>query len=84
MFIIKKRCERIKARCADGRKQQDLYTKEEAASPTVSPEAVLLMSIIDAKEGQDIATTDIPVAYLNADMDDEGIMVMEGRLAELM
>ena len=85
MFITKKRCGRVKARgCADGRKQRDMYSKEEAASPTVSTEAILLTSVIDAKEGQDVATTDIPVAYLNADMDDEVIMVMEGRLAELM
>eukprot|EP00957_Ditylum_brightwellii_P125421 9560008-Ditylum_brightwellii.AAC.1 len=61
-----------------------MHTNEEAASPTVSPKAVLLTSVIDAKEGQDIATTDIPVVYLNADMDDEVIMVMEGRLAGLM
>eukprot|EP00957_Ditylum_brightwellii_P032353 2450847-Ditylum_brightwellii.AAC.1 len=61
-----------------------MYTKEEAASPTVSPELVLLTSIIDTKEGRDVATTDIPVMYPNADMNDEVIMVMEGRLAELM
>eukprot|EP00957_Ditylum_brightwellii_P112575 8581787-Ditylum_brightwellii.AAC.1 len=61
-----------------------MYTKEEAASPTVSSEAVLLTSVIDAKEGQNVATTDILVTYLNADMDKEMIMMMEGRLAKLM
>eukprot|EP00957_Ditylum_brightwellii_P182665 13913589-Ditylum_brightwellii.AAC.1 len=85
MFITKKRCGRVKARgCADGRKQCDMYSKEEAAPHTVSLEAVLLTSVIDVKEGRDIATTDIPVTYLNADMDDKVIMMIEGRLAKLM
>eukprot|EP00957_Ditylum_brightwellii_P077882 5919371-Ditylum_brightwellii.AAC.1 len=84
MFITKKRCRRIKARgCADRRKQRDMYTKEEAASCTVSPEIVPLTSMTNAKEGQDVVMTDIPAVYLNADMDDKVIMVMEGRLAEL-
>eukprot|EP00957_Ditylum_brightwellii_P106390 8116251-Ditylum_brightwellii.AAC.1 len=61
-----------------------LFTKEEPASPTISLEAVLLTSIIEAKEGQDIAMTNIPVAYLSADIDEKVIMAMEGKLAELM
>eukprot|EP00957_Ditylum_brightwellii_P048164 3656040-Ditylum_brightwellii.AAC.1 len=66
------------------RLQREMYTEEEAASPVVSPEGVLLTSMIDAKEGCDVVTTDIPVVYLNANMDDEVVMVMERRLAELM
>eukprot|EP00957_Ditylum_brightwellii_P140482 10703377-Ditylum_brightwellii.AAC.1 len=85
MFITKKRCHRVKPQgCAGGRKQREMYSKEETASPTVSSEAVLLTSIIDAKEGRDIATTNIPVAYLSTDMGNEVIIMMEGRLAELM
>eukprot|EP00957_Ditylum_brightwellii_P090567 6897276-Ditylum_brightwellii.AAC.1 len=56
MFIAKKRCGRIKVcRCADRRKQRDMYTNEDAASLTVSPKEVLLTSMIDAKEGRDVA-----------------------------
>eukprot|EP00957_Ditylum_brightwellii_P085091 6469664-Ditylum_brightwellii.AAC.1 len=85
MFITQKRCGRVKARgCADGRKQREMYSKEEAASPTVSSETVLLTSAIDAKEGRDVAMTNILVTYLNADMDKEVIMMMEGQLAKLM
>eukprot|EP00957_Ditylum_brightwellii_P180206 13726812-Ditylum_brightwellii.AAC.1 len=52
MFIMKKRCGRIKAQgCTAGRKQRDMYTKEEAASTTISLKAVLLMSVIGTKEG---------------------------------
>eukprot|EP00957_Ditylum_brightwellii_P149369 11376113-Ditylum_brightwellii.AAC.1 len=54
------------------------------ASPNVSHEAVMITSVIDAKEGSDMSITDIPGAYLSADMDDKVIMVMEGQLAELM
>eukprot|EP00957_Ditylum_brightwellii_P075229 5716802-Ditylum_brightwellii.AAC.1 len=53
-------------------------------SPTISLEEVLLTSIIDAKGGRDVTTADMPVTYLNADMDDAVIMMMEGCLAKLM
>jgi hypothetical protein len=48
VFMPKERCGKIKARgCADGRKQQDTTTKEEASSPTVAIESVMLSSTID-------------------------------------
>ena len=51
MFLKQKRCGRIKGRgCADVQKQQVWTNKEDATSPTVSTEAVLLTSVIDAKE----------------------------------
>ena len=51
MFLKQKRCGRIKGRgCADGRKQLIWTMKEDATSPTVSTEAVLLTSVIEAKE----------------------------------
>eukprot|EP00957_Ditylum_brightwellii_P172337 13120105-Ditylum_brightwellii.AAC.1 len=62
------------------KKQREMYCKEEAASPTVS----LLASIIDTAKERDATTTDIPVAHLNADMDNTVIMVTEKQLVELM
>ena len=51
MFLKQKRCGQIKGRgCADRQKQRVWTTKEEATSPTVSTEAVLLTLVIDAKE----------------------------------
>ena len=38
-------------------------TKEEASSPTAYTESVILTSIVDAKEGRDVATVDIPNAF---------------------
>eukprot|EP00957_Ditylum_brightwellii_P137286 10466435-Ditylum_brightwellii.AAC.1 len=61
MFLKEKQCVRIKGQpCADGKKQHRQIPKEDAASPTVAPESMLITSIIDAKENRDIATTDIP------------------------
>jgi hypothetical protein len=51
----------------------------------VSIEALLLTCAIDAKEGRDVATIDIPGAFMQADMDDEVIHVrLQGRMAMLM
>ena len=69
----------IKARSVfNGRMQRGLYTKEETTSPTVSLDAFLLTSIVDAMEGRDVAITDVRAAYLNAKMDDVVIMKIRG------
>jgi hypothetical protein len=52
--------------------------------PTVSLESVWITSTIEAFEGREVAVVDIPDAYLSADMDEEVIMMLRGRLAELM
>eukprot|EP00957_Ditylum_brightwellii_P110042 8393948-Ditylum_brightwellii.AAC.1 len=65
-------------------KQRETIPKEDAALPTVALELVILTSIIDAKENRDVTTTDIPGAYLSANMDDFVIMVLEGELAKLL
>eukprot|EP00957_Ditylum_brightwellii_P047647 3619845-Ditylum_brightwellii.AAC.2 len=52
VFINEKQNSRIKCRaCASGSKQRGWYTKEEAASPTVASELVLLAGVIDVREG---------------------------------
>ena len=85
MFLKKKRCGRIKGRgCADGRKQRSYINKEDASAPTVAIEALMLSCAIDAKEERDVATVDIPGAFLHADMDDLVHMKFEGKMAELL
>ncbi len=60
MFIGQKRTGETKARMvASGNTQHCHRTKEESSSPTVSTEAVLLTSIVDARKGRDIAVVDI-------------------------
>ena len=55
--------------CADGRKQRMSTRKENASAPTVSVEALMFWCTIDVKTGRDIATVDIPGAFMQADMD---------------
>jgi hypothetical protein len=51
MFLKQKRDGNIKGRTvAGGNNQRDYVSKEDAISPTVAMESVLLSCIIDAKE----------------------------------
>ena len=87
MFIVEKRDGRVKARkCAVGSKQRTFegYNKADWASPTVSTDGVLITSAIEAHEGRHVATCDLPGAYLNTDNNEETIMLLKGKLAELM
>jgi hypothetical protein len=85
MFLKKKRNGTIKGRgCADGRKQRLHTNKEDASSPTVAIEAVMLSCVIDAMERRDVATVDIPGAFMQAEMDELVHMRLEGKMAELL
>jgi hypothetical protein len=59
-----------------GNKQRDYISKEHASSPTVTTEAVLLLCIIDAEEGRDVAVIDIPNAFIQTRVEDEGDMAI--------
>ena len=85
MFLTEKRCSRLKTRaCANGSKQRQWIRKEDAASPTVMTDSVVITSAIEAHEYRKIITLNIPGAFLHADLDEEVIMVLRGELAELM
>ena len=85
MFMKEKRDGTIKAwGCTDSR-QQPIYTqKEEASSPTVSLEAIMLSCSIDAKEERYMAVTNIPGAFLHADMKGTVHMILGGTIAKLI
>ena len=85
MFLKQKRTGQIKGRgCADGRKQRLSTPKDAASSPMVATESVLLSCVIDAKEQRDVATVDIPGAFMQGDQDETVHMRLEGTLAELL
>jgi hypothetical protein len=85
MFLKEKRDGTVKGRaCADGRKQREEFTKQDATSPTVSVDSVFLTALIEAQEERDVACFDIPGAFLHAETDEHVIMVLRGQLAELM
>jgi hypothetical protein len=77
MFLKEKRDGSLKGRTvAGGNKQRAYISKEDASSPTVATEAVLLSCIIDAKEARDVAVIDIPNAFIQTRVEDEGDMAI--------
>jgi hypothetical protein len=88
--IKEKRCGRIKGRIVpDRRPQRALRTKEDASSPTVLTDAlmmsILMMSIlIDAWEHCDVATADVAGAYLHAKLDNFTLLKMGGGSVDIM
>ena len=85
MFLKQKRSGKIKGRgCADGRKQRVYKSKADVSSPTVAIESVILSGAIDAAERRDVATCDIPGAFMQTDIDELIHVRMDGELAEIM
>jgi Reverse transcriptase (RNA-dependent DNA polymerase) len=58
--------------------------KEDVSSPTVSIEVVLLSRVIDIQEGRDVATVNIPGAFMQADPNEVLHMRLEGHMAEML
>jgi hypothetical protein len=85
MFLTEKRTGEVKARaCANGSVQRTHVAKEEAMAPTVTSEAIFIQSTIFAQKNRDVATCDIPGAFLQADNPDYVLMRLDGVLTELM
>jgi len=62
-----------------------IYTnKEDASSPTVSIEAMVLSCAINAKENRYVVVSDIPGAFLHADMEENVHMLLQGTVAEMI
>ena len=87
-FLKLKRDGTLKAcTVAQGNKQRDFISKEEASSPTVSTEAVLYTCIIDAQERRKVNTLDIPNAFITTvveDEDDMAIIEQVGYLVDVL
>jgi hypothetical protein len=84
MTVKEKRSGELKGRgCADGRKLRQKISSQDATSPTVTREALLMSCAIDAKEGRVVMTCDVPGAYLHCDMDELCHVLLEGVLVDL-
>jgi hypothetical protein len=59
-------------------------SKDQTSLPTVATESLMLSCIIGAKENRDVATADILGAFMQADMEGEVLMKLEGAMAELL
>ena len=91
IFLVEKRDASIKARhCANGSTQREYMSREEVSSPTVSTESTLLTAVIEAEEGRDVGTCDIPNAFVQTEVserDHEGnrtIMKIRGILVDIL
>jgi hypothetical protein len=75
IFLKEKQNGDIKARsCANRSVQQDHVAKEEAASPNVAFESVIVTSTINARESREVVAIDIPGVFLHATNEDYVIM----------
>ena len=88
MYLKEKRDGRIKGRgCADGRPQRLYTNKADSSSPTASLAGVMMTCVIDAYENRDVATVDIPGAFLQTKWpaDEKKVhVVLDDRMAELL
>ena len=65
MFLSEKRDGTIKGRMVyNGKPTREWLSREESASPTAALESIFLTAIVDAKEGRDVMTNDVPNAFI--------------------
>ena len=87
MFITEKRNGDINSRkVADGSKQRtyDGYDKADGSSPTVTTEIIFFTGVVDAREGRAVAVLDVANAFLHAHNDERALMLLLGKLTEMM
>jgi len=86
MFLKQKKITaEVKARgCVDGRPQRAYTSKEETASPTVSIEGFMISCIIDALEKRNVATVDIPGAFMQTKQEDLVHVKLEGIMVDML
>ena len=92
IFLVEKKSGKIKARhFANGSKQRACWmSQDDMASPTAMTESVLIMATIEAEEKRDIATFDVPNAFIQtpAERDDQGdrsiLMKIKGAMIDML
>jgi hypothetical protein len=91
IFLVEKKDGRIKARhCANGSTQRQWMSREDVSSPTVSTESTLLTAVIEAEEGRDVATCDIPNAFVQTEVEERDkdgnrtVMRIRGELVDIL
>ena len=60
--------------CGDGRSQRSYTHKDKSISHTVTTEYLIVSCVIYTMKQRTVATVDIPVAFLQADMDDHSML----------
>ena len=84
VVIKEKRNGKIKGRVvADGSKQKSNVLREDATSPTIQLESLIISLLIDAKENRDVTVSDVVGVYLLAKMKDHVIMKLTGKAVDV-
>ena len=60
------------------------YNKADGSSPTVTTESIFFIGVVDARKGRSVAVLDVATAFLHAHNDERFIMLLRGKLAEMM
>jgi hypothetical protein len=74
----------------NGKPTQERFLREDSTSPTTALESIMLTAIVDAKEGCNVMSANIPNAFIKAELqnlgpDDKGvIMKITGVLVDLL
>ena len=74
----------------NGKPTREWMSREDVASPTAATESVILTAAIDALEFRDVMTSDIPNAFIQAEMppieygDEKILMKITGTLVDLL
>ena len=91
MFLGEKRDGTIKGRMVyNGKPTREWLSREDSASPTAALESIMLTGVIDANEGRDVMTCDIPNAFIQAlmpkvkDGDERVMMKITGVLVDML
>ena len=72
LFLTEKRDKTIKSQhCANGSTQCAYMEHDEVMSLTISTEGTLLTAVIEAQEGQDITTCNIPNAFVQTHVEEK-------------
>jgi hypothetical protein len=90
-FLSEKKDGTLKARhCANGSAQREYMQREEVTSLTVNTESTMLTAVIEAEDSRDVATCNIPNAFIQTeveDVDQQGnrtVMNIRGALVDLL
>lgn len=83
LFLTKKHSGKARE-CAEGCKQREHISKDEFTSPTVSTDAIFIMSTIAAHERWDVTSVDILCMFLHVDNDAMVTMRLDGILTKTM
>ena len=75
----------VKARLvAGGDRQRAFVSKDDVGAPTCSLQALFLSATIDAMENRDVATIDIPNAFIQTDLKEVVHIRMRGPIVQLL